>query len=83
MQLARWKLGKKTHPNHGGCYCPTATMVPSLQHRHIQQLTNMLRNKSVIKTREYYCFYYVFGMVHANVGRKLLNCYPLRVFSGD
>jgi hypothetical protein len=22
------------------------------------------------------------GVVHANVGQKLLNCYPLRVFSG-
>jgi hypothetical protein len=37
-----------------------APMVPSPQHRHIQQLANMLRNKSVIKTREYHCFYYVF-----------------------
>ncbi len=37
-----------------------AAMVPSPQHRRIQQLANMLRNKSVIKTREYYCFYYVF-----------------------
>jgi hypothetical protein len=33
-----------------------ATMVPSLQHCRIQQLANMLRDKSVIKTREYYCF---------------------------
>jgi hypothetical protein len=23
------------------------------------------------------------GVVQANVGQKLLNCYPLRVFSGD
>jgi hypothetical protein len=23
------------------------------------------------------------GVVHANVGQKLLICYPLRVFSGD
>jgi hypothetical protein len=23
------------------------------------------------------------GVVHANVGQKLLNCYPLRVFSSD
>jgi hypothetical protein len=37
-----------------------AAMVPSPQHRHKQQLANMLRNKTVIKTREYYCFYYVF-----------------------
>ncbi len=23
------------------------------------------------------------GVVHTNVGQKLLNCFPLRVFSGD
>jgi hypothetical protein len=23
------------------------------------------------------------GVVHANVGQKRLNCFPLRVFSGD
>ncbi len=47
MQLARQKLGKKAHPNHGGHHCPTAAMVPSFRHRHIQQLANMLRNKSM------------------------------------
>jgi hypothetical protein len=26
---------------------------------------------------------YPSGVVHANIGQKLLNCYPLRVFSGD
>jgi hypothetical protein len=56
MQLARWKLGKKTHPNHGGRRRPTAAMVPSPCHRHSQQLANMLCDKSVIKTREYCCF---------------------------
>ncbi len=58
--LARQKLAKKTHPNHDGCCCPMAAMVPSPRHCCIQQLANMLRNKSVIKIREYYCFYYVF-----------------------
>ncbi len=33
-----------------------ATIVPSPQHHRIQQLANMLRDKSGIKTREYYCF---------------------------
>jgi hypothetical protein len=47
MRLARWKLGKNTHPNHGGRHCPMATMVPSPQHRHIQQLANMLSDKSM------------------------------------
>jgi hypothetical protein len=37
-----------------------AVMVPSLWHRRIQQLANMLRNKSMLLKQEYYCFYYVF-----------------------
>jgi hypothetical protein len=49
MQLARQKVGKKhTHPNHGGRHCPTAAMVPSSRHCHIQQLANMLHDKSVL-----------------------------------
>jgi hypothetical protein len=47
-QLARRKLGKKTHPNHGGHHHPTAAMVPSLQHCHIQQSAIMLRDKSML-----------------------------------
>jgi hypothetical protein len=49
---ARQKLGKKAHPNHGNHHCPMAAMVPSSRHYHIQQLANMLRNKSVVKTRK-------------------------------
>jgi hypothetical protein len=65
-QLARWKLGKKTHPNHGGFHCPIAAMAPSPWHRGIQQLANMLRNKSDVKTREYYCFtmYFLANLRH-------------------
>jgi hypothetical protein len=37
-----------------------AAMAPSPRHRRIQQLANMLHDKSVVKTREYYCIYYVF-----------------------
>jgi hypothetical protein len=48
MQLARQKLGKKTHPNHGGRHHPMAAIVPSSRHRHVQQLANMLRNKSML-----------------------------------
>ncbi len=59
-QLARQKLGKNTHPNHGGRHCPMAAMVPSPRHHCIQQSANMLRDKSVVKTREYCCFNYVF-----------------------
>jgi hypothetical protein len=46
-QLARRNLDKKTHSNHGGRHCPMAAMVPSPPHRPIQQLANMLRNKSM------------------------------------
>jgi hypothetical protein len=48
MQLARQKLGKKTHPNHGGCHCLMAAMLPSPRHCCIQQLANMLCNKSML-----------------------------------
>ncbi len=46
--LARWKLGKKTHPNNGGRHCPKAAMVPSPQHGCIQQLANILHDKSML-----------------------------------
>jgi hypothetical protein len=46
-QLARWKLGINTHPNHGGCHCLMVAMVPSPWHCCIQQLANMLRDKSM------------------------------------
>jgi hypothetical protein len=48
MQLARRKLGKKAHPNHGGRHCPTAAMVPSSRYRHMQQLASMMRNKTML-----------------------------------
>jgi hypothetical protein len=47
-QLARWKLGKNTQANHGGRRCTMADMVPSSRHCHIQQLANMLRDKSML-----------------------------------
>ncbi len=47
MQLARRKLGENTHPSHDGHHCLMATMVLSPRHRCIQQLANMLHNKSM------------------------------------
>jgi hypothetical protein len=46
-KLARQKLGKKTHPHHGGRRCPTAAMVPRPRRRRTQQSANMMRNKSM------------------------------------
>jgi hypothetical protein len=46
-QLARWKQGKKNQPNHGGRHCPMVAIVPSPRHCRIQQLANMLRDKSM------------------------------------
>jgi hypothetical protein len=43
MQLARWKLGKKIHPNHGGRCHPTASMVPLPQCYQIPRASNTLR----------------------------------------
>jgi hypothetical protein len=48
MRLVRQKLGKNTHPIHGGCHCPMAAMVPSPWHHRIQQLANILHNKSML-----------------------------------
>jgi hypothetical protein len=48
MQLARQKLGKNTHSNHGGRHCPMSPMVPSSRHRRVKQLANMLHNKSML-----------------------------------
>jgi hypothetical protein len=46
-QLARQKLAKNTHPNHGGRHYPMAAMVPSPRHCCMQQLASMLRTKSM------------------------------------
>ncbi len=37
------------HPNHGGCHCSMAAMVPSLWHHRILQLANMLCNTMSLK----------------------------------
>jgi hypothetical protein len=46
-QLARQKLAIKTHTNHGSYHCPMAAMVLSPRHHRIQQLANMLHDKSM------------------------------------
>ncbi len=51
-QLARQKLSKKTHPNHGDHHGPTAAMVPSSGHRYIHQIANMLHSNSISLTLE-------------------------------
>jgi hypothetical protein len=68
MQLARQKLD-----NHGGRHRPMAAMVSSPWHRRILQLANMLCDKSVIKTREYYCFYFIPSYFKVKV-RRILAC---------
>ncbi len=76
-QLARQKLGKKTHPNHGGRHCPTAAMVPSPRHRRIQQLANMLRNKSMsLKLENIIVFttYLLAILRHNNCWRVVPEC---------
>ncbi len=78
-RLARWKLGKNTHPNHGGHHRPTAAMVPPPWHHRIKQLANMLHDKSVVKTREYYCYYYVF--ISYFMARRIVNA-PCLSFCG-
>ncbi len=59
MQLARQKQSRKK-PNHGGHHCPTDAMVPSLQHRRIQHLANMLHNKSMLYKLENIIVFIIF-----------------------
>jgi hypothetical protein len=59
-QLARQKLGKNTHPNHGGHHCPIAAMVPSSRQRRIQQLANMLHDKSMLLKLENIIFFIMY-----------------------
>jgi hypothetical protein len=47
-QLARQKLGKKIHPNHGDRQRPTAAMVTPPRRRVIRQSPNMIRDKSML-----------------------------------
>jgi hypothetical protein len=46
-RLARRKLGKKIHPDHGGRSCPMAAMAPRSRRWGITKLANILRDKSV------------------------------------
>ncbi len=46
-QLARRKLGKKIHPDHGGRQRPTAAMVTPPRRRVIRQSPNEIRDKSM------------------------------------
>jgi hypothetical protein len=72
-QLARRKLAKKTHPNHGGRHCPMAAMVPSPRHRCIQKLANMLRNKSMLLRLEniIVCTVYLLAIFRHNASLTL------------
>jgi hypothetical protein len=45
-QLARRKLGKKIHPDHGGRQRPTAAVVNLPRRRVIRQSSNIIRDKS-------------------------------------
>jgi hypothetical protein len=72
MQVARRKLGKKTHPNHGGHHCLMGAMVPSPRHCRIEQLANMLRKKSMpLKLENIIVFYNVF-IIHFKA-RRIIN----------
>jgi len=53
MRLARRKLGKKIHPDHGGRRRPMATMAPRSRRWGITKLANTLRDKSVPLNLEY------------------------------
>ncbi len=79
MQLVRQNLGKKTHPNHGSRRCHTVAMLPpppAPPHTTISQ--HAARQIYVVKTREYYCFYYLLAILRHDAS---LTCHAC-VFSG-
>jgi hypothetical protein len=61
-QLARWKLGKKIHPDHDGRQRPTAAMVTPPWHlapSHMAIIQYDAQHVYVIETRYLYSFYYL------------------------
>jgi hypothetical protein len=56
LWLARQKLGKKMHPNHGGHRRPTAAMVHPPRHRDKLQAAHTLHDKSMSLKLEYLFF---------------------------
>jgi hypothetical protein len=82
--LAREKLGKNTHPNHGSHHRPMAAMVPFPQHRHIQQLANMLHDKSVMNSLTAIGPYMAHRFSRASWKvNNFLNFYPLTTFDSS
>jgi hypothetical protein len=73
-RLARRMLGKKTHPNHGGCHCPMAAMVPSPRHHRIQQLANILRNKSMLLKLENIIVFTMYLLAILRHNASLMPC---------
>ncbi len=61
-RLARQKLGKKTHTNHGGRRRPTAAMLPPLAPLHTSISQHAVGQVYVIKAKEFYCCYYLLAM---------------------
>jgi hypothetical protein len=78
MQLARWKLGKKHIPqsqlplpygHHGAL--PPAPLHTTISQHAVQQVY-------AVKTREYYCFYYLLAVLRHDA----LLMHHACVFSG-
>jgi hypothetical protein len=71
------KLGKNTHPNHGGRHYPMAATVPSPRHRRIQQLANMLHDKSMLLKLEIIIVFTIYLLAilrHNHCQRAMPEC---------
>jgi hypothetical protein len=69
MQLARQKLDKKIHPDHGGRRRPTAAMVHPPPRRDIPQAAHTLCDKSMLLKLEYLFYITSFLLFKGTVHR--------------
>jgi hypothetical protein len=80
MQLARQKLDKKVHPDHGGRRRPTAAMVHPPPRRDIPQAAHTLCDKSMLLKLEY-LFYITSFLLFKGTGIVGAQCLCLPVVS--
>ncbi len=74
MQLARWKLCKKIHPDHGGHRHPTAAMPPHSRRRGKQQSANILRSKFMLLKRGLVIVININLTIHRSTLTSIVGC---------
>jgi hypothetical protein len=74
MRLARWKLGKKIHPNHGGRRHPMAAMAPHSRRRGKQQSANILHSKCMSLKLGLFIVININLTIHCSVSLSIVGC---------